>query len=150
MKQRFGLLLVIGLMIAGLFPSPVKADGIIIPEPPICDPLPCPPLPLPMAQLAIRYHHVTVKIEDQLATTHIDQVFYNPNDWTVEGTYTFPLPLDAAVSDFRLWIDGKAVQGKVLSAEEARDTYEDIVRSLRDPALLEYAGRGAVQASIFP
>ena len=33
---------------------------------------------------------------------------------------------------------------------QARQTYEEIVRSLRDPALLEYAGRGAVQARIFP
>ncbi len=33
---------------------------------------------------------------------------------------------------------------------QARQVYEEIVRSLRDPALLEYAGRGAVQARIFP
>jgi Ca-activated chloride channel family protein len=47
-------------------------------------------------------------------------------------------------------VDGKPVEGKVLSAEEARKTYEEIVRTQRDPALLEYAGRGAVQARIFP
>ncbi len=46
-----------------------------------------------MTQLVIRYHHVTVTIKDQLAITHVDQVFYNPNDWIVEGTYIFPLLL---------------------------------------------------------
>jgi len=85
-----------------------------------------------------------------MAVTHVDQVFFNPNDWAVEGTYLFPLPLDAVVTQFTLWVDGKPVQAEILDASQARQKYEEIVRSLRDPALLEYAGRGAVQASIFP
>lgn len=103
-----------------------------------------------MVQLAIRYHRVQVVIEDQVAVTRVDQVFYNPNDYPVEGSYLFPLPAEAAVSSFTLWVDGEAVKGEVLEAEEARRAYEEIVRNLRDPALLEYAGRGAVQAHIFP
>jgi Ca-activated chloride channel family protein len=103
-----------------------------------------------MTQLVIRYHRVTVQIENQVAVTHVDQVFFNPNDWPVEGVYMFPIPLDAVVSDFILWVDGKPVEGEILDAEQARQTYEDIVSSLRDPALLEYAGQGAVRASIFP
>jgi len=103
-----------------------------------------------MQQLVVRYHKVDIMIEDQVAVTHVDQVFYNPNDWTIEGTYIFPIPVDAAVSAFTLWVDGKPVKGQVLDAEEARRTYEEIVRSLRDPALLEYAGQGAVKARIFP
>jgi Ca-activated chloride channel family protein len=103
-----------------------------------------------MAQLAIRYHRVEVTIDEQVAVTHVDQVFFNPNDYPVEGVYVLPLPPDAAVSSFTLWIDGKPVQGEVLDAETARGTYEEIVRSMRDPALLEYAGRGAMRASIFP
>jgi Ca-activated chloride channel family protein len=129
--------------------SPAYADGIIIPDPPICDLGPCPE-PFPVSQLAIIYHHVQVEIRDQVAVTHVDQVFRNDNDWTVEGTYIFPIPQDATVNDFTLWIDGEPVQGKVLSREEARRTYEEIVRTMRDPALLEYIDRGAVQASIFP
>ncbi len=140
------------LLLCTAFPAnPVSADGIIIPEPPPCPPnSPCPPLPRPISQLEIRYHHVTVDIHDQLAVTRVDQVFFNPNDWTVEGTYIFPLPAGAAVSNFTLWIDGQPVEGKVLPAAEARQIYQDIVNQLRDPALLEYIGRGAVQASIFP
>jgi Ca-activated chloride channel family protein len=100
--------------------------------------------------LEIRYHYVDVTIEDQIAITRVDQVFYNPNDWMVEGTYVFPIPRDAVVTNFKLWIDGEPVQGEVLSVEEARRTYESIVREMQDPALLEYADRGAVQARIFP
>ncbi len=156
MKIKATLLIV--ALLAFVFPITAHADGIIVPEPPICDPcppppcpgpLPCPP-PMPVNQLVVRYHHVTVTIEDQIAITHVDQVFYNPNEWTVEGTYMFPLPADAAVSGFTLWVDGKPVEGEVLDAEQARRTYQEIVSSLRDPALLEYADRGAVRARIFP
>lgn len=150
MRNKILLPFVLLFMAGMLLPSPARADGIIIPDPPICLPDPCPPRPIPIAQLAIRYHHVSITIEDQVAVTHVDQVFYNPNEWQVEGTYIFPIPVDAAVSAFTLWVDGQPVEGEVLDAEQARRTYEDIVRSLRDPALLEYAGRGAVQARIFP
>ncbi len=153
MKPRsvlFTTSVLIILISALLLPSTALADGIIIPDPPVCDPQPCPPVIIPMDQLVIRYHHVTVSIQDQLAVTHVDQVFYNPNDWSIEGTYIFPIPDDAAVSGFTLWVDGQPVKGHVLDATQARQTYEQIVSSMRDPALLEYIGRGAVQARIFP
>lgn len=156
--MKIKAILIFTALLVFLFPIPASADGIIIPEPPICDPCPPPPCPgpwpcpppTPIAQLAVLYHHVTVTIEDQVAVTHVDQVFFNPNDWAVEGTYMFPLPLDAAVSGFSLWIDGEPVEGEVLDAEQARRTYQEIVSSLRDPALLEYADRGAVRAHVFP
>jgi Ca-activated chloride channel family protein len=148
------------IMVVFANPSEVSADGIIIPEPPICfpddclpppcpGPWPCPPMP-PTVQLAIRYHRVSVEIDTQVATTRVDQIFYNPNDYPVEGTYVFPLPEDAAVNSFRLWVDGQAVDGEIMEASEARETYEEIVRTLRDPALLEYVDREAVKARIFP
>ncbi len=157
MKLRFTLLLLV--ILAAVLPgSAASADGIIVPQPPICDPCPPPPClpphpcptPRPMAQLAIRYHRVNVTIDDQVAVTHVDQVFYNPNAYEVEGVYLFPVPVGAAISAFTLWMDGEAVQGKVLDAEQARQQYWEIVNSLRDPALLEYLEQGALQARIFP
>ncbi|RCK73774.1 MAG: hypothetical protein ANABAC_2847 [Anaerolineae bacterium] len=158
MKHILLFLIVLTLWLSTPFGQVARADGIIIPEPPDCpmpiciDP-PCPPPPCPptpIAQLVIRYHHVNVTIEDQLAITRVDQVFYNPNDWAIEGTYIFPIPVDATLTSFKLWVDGKAVQGEVLEAEKARQKYEQIVATLRDPALLEYVDRSAVQARIFP
>ncbi len=158
--MKYTLLTLFILLLILAQPAPARADGIIIPDPPICVDRPCPPVPCPgpfrcpppspMAALVIRYHHVTVRIQDQVAVTHVDQIFYNPNQTAVEGTYLFPLPRDAAVTSFTLWIDNQPVQGKVLDAEQARQTYRQIVNQLRDPALLEYAGQGAVQAHIFP
>jgi Ca-activated chloride channel family protein len=145
MIRKIALLVSFILVLTALAPvTAARADGIII-----CDPGPCPG-PMPSISLTIKYHHVTVTIQDQLVVTHVDQVFYNPNDSQVEGTYIFPIPLDAAVTKFTLWIDGQPVEGKVLDANQARQTYQDIVNRMRDPALLEYAGRGAVQAHIYP
>lgn len=147
MKTRIVIAFLLVTCASGLVYLSASADGIIIPDPPICDPC---PIPSPMSQLIIRYHHVTAAIEDQVAVTHIDQVFYNPNNWAVEGYYVFPIPIDAAVGEFVLWIDGEPVQGEVLDAEQARREYEGIVATLRDPALLEYADRGALRARVFP
>ncbi|MFH2039839.1 MAG: VIT domain-containing protein [Chloroflexota bacterium] len=150
MNKRLFTIPALLIFVISLIPSPALADGIIIPDPIICPPTGCPSTIPPMAQLAIRYHHVTVTIKDQIAVTRVDQVFYNPNDWQVEGTYVFPIPQDAVVSNFVLWINAKPVDGQVLDATQARLKYEEIVTNLRDPALLEYVGRGAVQAHIFP
>ena len=110
-KSLFLILLMISM--AAIFVLPAQADGIIIPEPPICDRDRCPD-PFPISQLAIVYHHVDVTIENQVAVTHVDQVFRNDNDWTVEGTYVFPIPPGASVTQFTLWIDGEAVEGEIL------------------------------------
>ena len=78
MKTKFRLACIsflIILMSTLIIPGPALADGIIVPDPPPCMPGPCPPVIIPMEQLVIRYHHVTVTIQDQLAITHVDQVF---------------------------------------------------------------------------
>lgn len=98
----------------------------------------------------IEEHHVSVEIDNQVATTRIEQVFFNDSARVAEGTYLFPLPMGAAVSDLVMWVDGKPVEAKILDADEARRIYDEIVRRQRDPALLEYVGTGAIQASVFP
>jgi Ca-activated chloride channel family protein len=139
--------------------APAAADGIIIIDPPPGPPCPemppcinCRPIVTcpPISNLTVKYHRVSVTIQDGVATTRVDQVFVNPQPYTIEGTYLFPLPADAAVADFAMWVDGTRVEGKILSREEARAIYDAIVSERLDPALLEYVGRGAVQASIFP
>jgi len=144
MRQRwFFLTAILAIFLLLAAAAPASADGVIIIDPP---PVP----PLEPAWLTIRYHRVGVTIEDQVATTRIDQVFVNENDWEAEGTYVFPLPSGATVSDFVMWVDGEPVEAEILEADQARHIYEDIVRRRRDPALLEYVGRDAVQARIFP
>lgn len=141
--RRVIWLLPVALFALLLRPMPVTADGIIIVHPP-------PGRVISTTPLAVRDHLVTVTIENQVATTRIDQTFVNPSDVALEGTYVFPLPAGATISEFNMWVDGKRWEGQVLSRDEAREIYERIVRRRKDPALLEYVGRGAFQASIFP
>ena len=124
--------------------QPALADGIIIPEPP-------PGIPITEVEnLTIRYHRVDVRIDGPIAVTHVDQVFVNEAPYAIEGTYIFPLPEGASISQFDMIVDGKRLQGELLERDEARRIYEEIVRRRLDPALLEYVGRGAFKASIFP
>ncbi len=140
MKRTVWLILAGVLMLGGAAPALAQDPGW--PEPQ--------PHPWRDRGVIIRSHRVDVSIIDQVATTRIEQVFYNDGDAPAEGTYVFPLPVGAAVSDLVMWVDGKPVEARILDADEARAIYDEIVRKLRDPALLEYVGAGAIQASVFP
>lgn len=142
------LILCLALVLGAVFgfTGTARADGIIIPDPP---PLPD-PVRLEESWLTIRYHRVDVSIENQIAVTRVEQEFVNDLDWEVEGTYIFPIPEGATISKFVMWVDGVPLESKILPAEEARQIYEEIVRERRDPALLEYIGREAVQARVYP
>jgi Ca-activated chloride channel family protein len=131
-----------------------RADGLIVIQQPLVVPGPVPsPMPRPrfaFAPLEVTYHRVNVEIHDQVATTSVDQEFYNPNNARLEGTYLFPLPDGAHVDRFAMDVNGRMTEAELLDADKARGIYEDIVRKYRDPALLEYVGRGALKARVFP
>ena len=44
----------------------------------------------------------------------------------------------------------RELPGRLLNKDEARRIYEEIVRTKRDPALLEYMGKGLFRTSVFP
>jgi len=119
------------------------SDGLLIVEPVTIEQA----RPVP---LSVEYHRVSVEIEGGIARTKIDQVFKNEYDTDLEGTYIFPLPEAAAISDFSLYIDGRRTSGEMLKSSEARRIYEDIVRRMKDPGLLEYAGRNMFRAKVYP
>ena len=100
--------------------------------------------------MAVKYHKVDVTIDNQVATTEVDEVFLNPNPGQIEATYMFPVPAGASISKLSMWINGVEQEAELLDADKARKTYEDIVRSMRDPALLEYVGQKMFKLRVFP
>ena len=129
----------------------ISAQGVIIPI--VCDIRPCRPLPRPQPlpnALPVKSINIDAKINGQVATTHVEQVFRNDTPYTLEGTYFFPIPENASIVEFAIWENGKKLVGEVRSREEARRIYDEIVRRQKDPGLLEYAGKDLFQASIFP
>ena len=91
-----------------------------------------------------------MEIVGQVAKTSVDQVFINHFGRDIEGTYIFPVPEGASVSDFAMYIGNERVKGEILDSREARRIYEDIVRRMRDPGLLEYMGRNLFRARVYP
>ena len=91
----------------------------------------------------IERHHIKIGIKNQLATTTVDQIFVNPNDFAVDGMYIFPVPDDAVVSNLSLSIDGELVSGKLLSQEESHQIYRNSARYGRNKAILEHLGTRA-------
>jgi Ca-activated chloride channel family protein len=138
-----GLLVLAGLRAFG--------QGVIVPI--VCDLRPCRPRPIPQPipnVLPVKSIKIDTKINGQVATTHLEQIFRNDTQFTLEGTYFFPIPENASIVEFAIWENGKKLVGEVRTREEARRIYDEIVRRQKDPGLLEYAGKDLFQASIFP
>lgn len=116
-------------------------------------PFPIPPRPIPQSppsSYKIDAIEVNAKLNDQIARVQVSQEFENTGSSQMEVSFLFPLPYDGAIDQLTLLIDGKETQAKLLSKEEARKRYEEIVRKNRDPALLEWVGTGMFQTSVFP
>jgi len=100
--------------------------------------------------LAIKHQRVDIQIKDGAATVKIEQVFQNSVDRDLEAVYVFPLPEGAAVADFAMYMNGKRVSGEIVEKDKARKVYEDIVRRMRDPGLLERLSGNLFRASVYP
>lgn len=101
-------------------------------------------------EMELRSTKTEAVVKSGIATVTVEQVFHNPTNQRLEGEYVFMLPGEAQVHDFHLYIDGKKIKGELLDGNQATEIYRNIVRTLRDPALLEYAGYGVFKARIFP
>ncbi|NIP94830.1 MAG: VWA domain-containing protein, partial [Akkermansiaceae bacterium] len=89
-------------------------------------------------------------IENQIARTTMVVTFFNPAGRQQEGQVLLPVPSGAVLKSFAMEGTNGEFQAKILPKEEARRIYDDIVRRSKDPALLEFAGFGAVESSVFP
>jgi hypothetical protein len=100
--------------------------------------------------LTVGYHKVTVDVRDQIARTTIEESFVNHTPTTLEGTFFFPLPQDASIAGFGMWIGDKLVEADVVEKQRARQIYEQILSERRDPGLLEWSGGNIFKARVFP
>jgi Ca-activated chloride channel family protein len=120
-------------------------------HPPIRPPRPLPP-PRPFPVNAVKVKSVTVNttIRDGVAETEVSHIFQNMSGAPQEGDFVFPIPAGASVSSFAMYDGEKKLEARLLEADEATRTYEEIVRARRDPALLTFQGRAALRARVFP
>ncbi|QDU73434.1 Vault protein inter-alpha-trypsin [Bremerella volcania] len=135
--------------------SVATAQGVIVIHHPHPHPLPRPiprPRPAPQPELSYKISklEVNANIKDQVAQVQVAQEFTNTGSRQMEVSFLFPLPYDGAIDSLTLMVDGKEFPAKLLPKDKAREVYESIVRSNKDPALLEWTGTGMFQTSVFP
>jgi Ca-activated chloride channel homolog len=129
-------LLVIAVLVA--FGCQAHAAGMLI------------PVEKKLPPLAMLDHKVQITIEDQVATTTIEQTFRNNTSRQLEATYLLPVPKGANVKEFFMWVGGNKVKGELVEADKARKIYTDIVSRTKDPGLLEYVGTNLLRMKVFP
>ena len=105
----------------------VHADGMLLPE------------ALSPDYVEVRYHRVTVRIEDGHAVTRVEQEFHNPNLFPINSRYLFPVPPDAILSRFQATVDGVAQTVTRQDRSQTNATLYETVAARRDPSLLQYA-----------
>ncbi|MBP7948181.1 MAG: VWA domain-containing protein [Verrucomicrobiales bacterium] len=151
-----------GLAAAGLAAAQVPVPPPHVPPRPPHPPFPPPPPPhwiipstrpmLPNAVVRVAQVTAEVVINDQTATTSLEITVQNPGRVPQESVLLLPCPLNAVFKSYSY--DGMPAnaegQAKILPKDEARRIYNAIVSQTRDPALLEFAGQGCLQSSVFP
>jgi len=100
--------------------------------------------------LDMEYYRVEAKVVDGVLSADVKMGFRNHTARQLEATFIFPLPEGASIGKFKMEMMGKWVEGKVLEKNEAKRIYTEIVRTMKDPGLLELVGKDLFQARVFP
>jgi len=125
--RKIFLALLLTVLLLNAASVAVLADGMIFPD--LVSP----------DYLEVRYHHVTVTIEDNHAVTRVEQEFVNPHDFAVDGRYFFPVPPDAILARFEARVGGQAQTVTHQDVATTNAALYDMVAQRRDPSLLQYA-----------
>ena len=88
-------------------------------------------VPLPLEQT-----EVNARILSYAASVGVDQTYHNPYQEKIEAIYTFPLPHNAAVSDFVMTIGSRRIRGIIRERDEAEKIYAEARASGYVAALL--------------
>jgi Ca-activated chloride channel homolog len=129
------------LVVLLLVPRPAQAQGWIEPRPG--------PQPAQWGIEKLRTS-VSVRVTDRVATVEVEEWFRNHGGGLGESDYVYPLPGGAVFSSYSLYQGDQELRGEMMDAAQARSIYEEIVRSRRDPALIELVGKGMLRARVFP
>ncbi|MBI2793190.1 MAG: VWA domain-containing protein [Ignavibacteria bacterium] len=100
--------------------------------------------------IAILTYDAKVAIQDHVATTMVDQTFYNELNAQVESTFIFPLPPGAIITSMAYWVNGVKVTASVRERADAQASYDNKIRVRIDPALLQEIGDNVFKMNIAP
>jgi len=93
---------------------------------------------------------VGVVIVEQVATTTMDVHLNNNSGSQTTAELLIPVPQGVAIRKFTFQGSASEPTAELLDSSKAKDAFESIVRKLKDPALLEFAGLNLVRTCVFP
>jgi Ca-activated chloride channel family protein len=93
---------------------------------------------------------IQARIFGFIAETRMTMTFKNDHDRVLEGQLYFPLPEGSTVSGYALDIDGKMVDGVVVTKEKARVVFEKEVRKQIDPGIVEWVKGNNFKTRVYP
>ncbi len=73
----------------------------------------------------LKHTAVVGSIDGYIATIDVTQQFHNPYSSKIEAVYVFPLPDNAAVSEFVMTVGERKIRGIIREREEAEKIYND-------------------------
>jgi Ca-activated chloride channel family protein len=79
---------------------------------------------------------VVIRINGEVARTHVRQRFLNPADVWLEGVYVFPLPQGAAVDRLIMEVGERRIEGRILPKKEAEEVFKQAAAEGRKASLL--------------
>jgi Ca-activated chloride channel family protein len=88
-------------------------------------------VPMPLKHTAVH-----AQVTGYISTVDVTQQFQNPFTQKIEAVYVFPLPQDAAVSEFVMTIGERKIRGIIREREEAKQIYEQAKAQGYNAALL--------------
>ncbi|MBN2360121.1 MAG: VWA domain-containing protein [Deltaproteobacteria bacterium] len=75
--------------------------------------------------LPLKHTEVAAQIAGHIASVRVKQQYHNPYADKIEAVYVFPLPEDAAVSEFLMTIGDRTIRGIVRERQEAERIYAE-------------------------
>lgn len=130
----------------------------VIEESPVVDPITQPRIDVLVPQRSIGHYSevaissvdVDVRLTDTLATTTIEITVQNNSAARSQARVVLPVPEGSGIRTFGIDGIGDEPTAELLPREEATQRYNEIVRSMIDPGLLEFVGNAMIQSSVFP
>lgn len=87
--------------------------------------------------LPLKAMDITAKIVGLVSRVRLKQTFVNTSDAPLEATYIFPLPDRAAVTRFRMEVEGRLIEGVLKERTAARREYDQAIQAGHRAAISE-------------
>ena len=74
--------------------------------------------------LPLKHTAYEAKIAGAVSSVRVQQQYHNPHENKIEAVYVFPLPTDAAVTDFLMTVGKRTIRGIIREKKEAERIYK--------------------------